>query len=161
MNHYSRPICSSATTIALLGSLGALLMSACALLTALQFQSQRLVGFSPWQMLKFLSTITTPLQALEMGAWGVITGVLMASSSNHVPVNRSRALAALAGGALVPIGLALLGHTLNTIWPDTTGPTDAPLMTLLLALYSLGIPWLLGRLIIRIPGGRALTATST
>ena len=36
---------------------------------------------------------------------------------------------------------------LSRVWPETTGPADAPGMALLLALYSLGIPWLFGRLI--------------
>jgi hypothetical protein len=26
-------------------------------------------------------------------------------------------------------------------WPETTGPTDAPALTLLLLLYSLVVPW--------------------
>jgi hypothetical protein len=55
----------------------------------------------------------------------------------------------LAAGALVPVGLALFAHQLNRIWPDTTGPTQVPALGGLLALYSLGIPWALGRLIRR------------
>jgi len=55
----------------------------------------------------------------------------------------------LAAGALVPVGLALFAHQLNRIWPDTIGPTQVPALGGLLALYSLGIPWVLGRLIRR------------
>lgn len=151
---------SSFAAITLAGALGALLMSTAGLLIGLQFQSQRFEGFSPWRMLKFLAALTTPLQGLELGLWIVITGGLIALGSRAVPVNRSRAVAALATGALVPIGLVLLAHQLSKIWPDTTGPTDAPLMGLILAGYSLGVPWLLGRLVSRIRSRVAFTPTS-
>jgi hypothetical protein len=160
MNHNPRPVRSSGTTLALAGALGALLMSTVGLLAALQFPSQRFQDFSPWRMLKFLVTLITPLQAFEFSAWVVITGVLIAAGSRRVPINRSRALAAFAAGALVPIGLVLLGHSLSKFWPNTTGPTDAPLMALLLALYSLGMPWLLGHLIRRIPASPPFTPTA-
>jgi hypothetical protein len=120
-------------------------MSGIGLLAGLQFQTQRLADFSPWQMLKFLASITTPLQWGEFAAWGTITGILIATGVSAASVHRSRAWAVLAAAALVPIGLVLLAHQLNRIWPNTARPTEVPIMALLLALYSLVIPWLLGR----------------
>jgi hypothetical protein len=161
MSATSLPERSSLAAITLAGALGALLMSTAGVLIALQLQWQRFAGFSLWRMLKILLTITTPLQGLEFCCWAVITGILIALGSWAAPANRSRAFAALAAGALVPVGLVLLAHQLGKIWPDTNGPTDAPLMTLILACSALVLPWLLGRLVRRIPSRRpAFSSTS-
>jgi hypothetical protein len=139
----------SKVAIATLGSAGAVLMSSGAILVALQFQSQRFQNVSPWHMLVFLARITTGLQVVQFVSWAAITGFLIALGVNAASVSRVRAAAVLAAGALVPIGLALFAHQLNRIWPDTTGPTQVPALGGLLALYSLAIPWALGRLIRR------------
>lgn len=147
-------------TIAVWGALGTVLMSAVGLIAALQFQSQRFPHFSPWQMTTFLAHIATPLQAVEFLLWAAITGALMALGFGASTVSRSRAAAAFAAGALVPLGLVSLGHLLNALWSTTTRPADAPLMTLLLALYSLTVPWVFGRLIVHwIPAYGVATET--
>ncbi len=130
------------------GAVGALLMNALGLIAALQFQSQRFPRFSPWQMAKSLASIATPLQAFEFLIWAVITGVFITFGIGAAKGSRFRAPAFMAG-ALVPLGLVSLGHLLNAVWPNTTGPAKAPIMALLLVLYSLGVPWVLGRLIVR------------
>ena len=149
MNFTPPPARSSKIAMAALGSLGVLLMSVGGLLVGLQFQSQRLQNVSPWHMLTFLASITTRLQLAQILGWAAITGLLIALGVNDSTVSRARAAAALAAGALVPVGLVVLAHQLNRIWSNTTGPTQVPGMACLLALYSLGVPWALGRLIRR------------
>ena len=134
-------------------------MSAVGLISALQFQSQRFPNFSPWQMAKFLARIATPLQAVEFLIWAVITGVFIALGIGASNGSRSRAAAFIAG-ALVPIGLVSLGHLLNAVWPNTTRPANAPVMALLVAIYSLGVPWLFGRIIARGVSAYGVTANT-
>jgi len=124
-------------------------MSVGGLLVALQFQSQRFPHFSAWHMFMFLASITTGLQVVQFMVWATVTGLLIALGVNASRVTRVHAAAVLAAGALVPVGLVLLAHQLNRIWPDTIGPTQVPAMAGILALYSLAVPWALGRLIRR------------
>jgi hypothetical protein len=140
---------SSKLTIAVLGALGVLLMSVGRILVALQFQSQRLPNVSPWHMLTFLAHLTTGMQVLQFLSWAAITGLMIGLGFGASAVTRTRAVTALAAGALVPVGLVVVAHQLNRIWPDTTGPTQVPAMGCLLSVYSLGVPWTLGRLILR------------
>ena len=137
----------SKITIIVLGSLGVLLMSVGGVLVGVQLQSQRFQNVSSWRMLKFLASVITGVQWGETLAWAAISGLLIALGINNSTVTRARAVAALAAGALVPVGLVLLAHQLNRIWPDTIGPTQVPAMAAVLALYSLGFPCALGRFI--------------
>lgn len=149
MNSHPRSTRSATITIAVLGSLGVLLMSVAGLIVGLQFQSQRFQYVSPWHSLTFIVSLTTSLQYAQILGWMAITGLLIAWGVNASTVTRVRAAAAIAAGALVPVGLVVFAHQLNRIWPDTTGPTEVPALTALLALYSLGVPWTLGRLLQR------------
>jgi hypothetical protein len=147
MNFPARLARSSSITIAALGSVGVLLMGIGGLLVAFRVQYQHFPNVSPWHMLKFLASITTALQWVQLVGWAALTGLLIALgvSASSVP----RAAAALAAGALIPVGLVLWAHQLNRLWPDTTSPTQVPAMAGLLALYVLAVPWALGRLIRR------------
>jgi hypothetical protein len=95
---------------------------------------------------------------LGLITWAAVTGALVSAGIRRRSIGFPLALAALLTGALVPVGLVLLAGGLNHVWPGTTGPTDAPVMTGLLFAYALVIPWTLGRLIRRwVPAYRPTT----
>ena len=149
INSNPRSARSSKITIAVFGALGVVLMSVGGIVIAAQFQSQRFLNTPPWQVLTFLAHVITGLQMLQFLSWAAITGLLIGLGLGALAVTRTLAVAALACGAIVPVGLVVVAHQLNRIWPDTTGPTQVPAMACLLRVYSLGVPWALGRLIRR------------
>jgi hypothetical protein len=100
-----------------------------------------------WHVAKLLASMVTWPQWLELLAWAVLTGVLVAAGARRHRFRSLLALAALIAGALVPVGLVILAKALVRIWPGTTGPMDEPVLTLLLLAYSLVVPWTLGRII--------------
>jgi hypothetical protein len=102
-------------------------------------------GSSWWRSAHYLAALVTWPQWLGLGAWAVLTGALVATGVRRSLVGTLLPVMALFAGALVPVGLVFLAGALNHVWPGTTGPTDAPALTLLLLLYSLVVPWGLGR----------------
>jgi hypothetical protein len=119
-----------------------------------------------WHTAGFLLSIVTPAQCIALIAWSATTGALLAGGTwgrawpmrwrnARLPFLVCAACAAFVAGALVPMGFTLLAGSLGHVWPNTEGPFDAPVMTLLLVAYSLLIPWLLGRLITRSARPRA------
>jgi hypothetical protein len=100
-----------------------------------------------WHAAKLLASIVTWSQWLELLAWGVVTGALVAAGARRHGLTSLLALGALMAGALVPVGLIILANALVRIWPGTSGPMDEPVLTLLLLAYSLVVPWTFGRII--------------
>jgi hypothetical protein len=88
--------------------------------------------------------VTWP-QWLGLGAWAVIAGALVSTGVRRSLVGTLLHVMALFAGALVPVGLVFFAGALNHAWPGTTGPTDAPALTLLLLLFLLVVPSGLGR----------------
>jgi hypothetical protein len=103
-----------------------------------------------WHTARYLATLVTWSQWLGLGAWAVITGALVSAGVRRSSLGILMALMALSAGALVPVGLAFFAGALNHVWPGTSGPTDVPVLTLLLLLYSMVVPWALGRAMRRI-----------
>jgi hypothetical protein len=102
-------------------------------------------GSSSWRAARYLAALMTWPQWLGLGAWAVLTGVLVSAGVRRSLVGTLLPVMAFFAGALVPVGLVFFAGALNHVWPGTTGPTDAPALTLLLLLYSLVVPWGLGR----------------
>jgi hypothetical protein len=70
------------------------------------------------------------------------------SCTGPSPIRTPTRLLGLAAGALVPVGLLLFAQLLVHYWPelrDTQGPWNRPQFTLLLIVYGIATPWLLGR----------------
>jgi hypothetical protein len=102
-------------------------------------------GSSWWRAAHYLAALVTWPQWLGLGAWAAITGALVSTGVRRSVVGTLLPVMAFFAGALVPVGLVFFAGALNHVWPGTNGPTDAPALTLLLLLYSLVVPWGLGR----------------
>ncbi len=102
-----------------------------------------------WHTARFLATVLTRTQSAALLVWAALTGILVAAGARGRRHDARLPFAALAAGALVPLGLTLLRSAMGQMWPGLDGPIAAPLMTLSLVVYALAIPWLLGRLITR------------
>ena len=102
-----------------------------------------------WHTARFLGSVLTRTQSAALLVWAALTGILVAAGTRARLRNARLPLAAFAAGALVPLGLTLLRGAMGRAWPGLDGPVAAPLMTLLLVVYAVLIPWLLGRLITR------------
>jgi hypothetical protein len=102
-------------------------------------------GSSWWRAAQYLAALVTWPQWLGLGAWAVLTGALVSTGVRRSLVGSLLPVMALFAGALVPVGLVFFAGALNHVWPGTNGPTDAPALTSLLLLYSLVVPWGLGR----------------
>jgi hypothetical protein len=98
-----------------------------------------------------MALATTAQQWMELIVWALLTGALFAVAPRVRSVRPVLALCALIMGALIPIGLILVGGALNQIWPGTSGPTDKPQLTFILAAYSLLCPWLSARALTHFP----------
>lgn len=81
---------------------------------------------------RLLDALVTWPQWLGLGTWAVIAGALVSTGIRCSPVGTLLPVMALFAGALVPVGLVFFAGALNHVWPGTTGPTDAPALTLLL-----------------------------
>jgi len=143
---------SSPACIAALTGLGLLSTVAIGSIFGLTRTGERRLPW--WHAAKLLVSIVTWPQWLELFAWGVVTGALLAAGTCRHPFTPLLALSALIAGALVPVGLVILATELVRIWPGTTGPMDQPVLTLLLIAYSLLVPWTLGRIITFVPKHR-------
>jgi hypothetical protein len=103
---------------------------------------------------KLLLTTTLP-QLLFLASWAALTGALFSLGvGSGASRPRTRRFAAISG-AIVPVGMVLLGGLLSRMsseFRETTGPFDRPMLTLPLIVYGALAPWLLGRL------ARTLTA---
>jgi len=108
-------------------------------------------GTSWWHFARYLAALMTWPQWLGLIAWAAISGILAAPGVRRHAFRLPLALTAFMAGALIPVGLVFLAHALNHVWPGTTGPLDQPLLTLMLLVYALVIPWVLGRAISRLP----------
>jgi hypothetical protein len=104
-----------------------------------------------WRTVTYMALATTALQWMELIIWALLTGALFAIAPRVRSVRPVLAVCALIMGALIPIGLILVGGALNQIWPGTTGPTDKPQLTFILVAYSLLCPWLSGRALAHFP----------
>jgi len=135
----------SLACIATLAAVGLLSTIAIGSIIGLTRTGQRRLPW--WHAAKLLASIVTWPQWLELLAWGVVTGVLVAAGTCRHRFTPFLALGALIAGALVPVGLVILATALVRIWSGTTGPMDEPVLTLLLLAYSLVVPWTLGRII--------------
>jgi hypothetical protein len=102
-----------------------------------------------WRTARVLWSILTPAQSAALLLWAGITGVLLMTGARGRARHRRVALAAFGGGALVPVGLTLLRAVLGRAWPGLDAPLAASLTTLCLVLYSVLVPWLIGRFITR------------
>jgi hypothetical protein len=102
-------------------------------------------GVSWWRAAQYLAALVTWAQWLGLGAWAVLTGALVSTGVRRSLMGTLPPVIALFAGALVPVGLVFFAGALNHVWPGTTGPTDAPALTSLLLIYSLVVPWGLGR----------------
>jgi hypothetical protein len=143
--------------VPLMAALGQLLTWAVGTVTGMNW------GMHPsawWHTARFLLSLVSPAQCAAVIAWAAITGALVAAGtrgrawpvrwrSGRLPLAAFAGCAAFVAGTLVPMGFTLLAGSLGRVWPNTEGPFDAPVMTVLLMAYSLLIPWLLGRLITR------------
>ena len=140
---------SGAMVVAVLAALGLLGMTVVGVTMGV---ASGWIGSSWWSAAKYLAAQVTGLQWPGLMAWAAIAGALVATGMRRHAVAVPSAIRALVAGALIPVGLVLVAGALNHVWPGTTGPTDVPLFTLLLALYSIVMPLGLGRAMRRLPG---------
>jgi hypothetical protein len=109
-----------------------------------------------WHTARYLASIVSGPQWLGLIVWAAVTGALISVGLRRCSLGIWLGLAAMLAGAVVPVGLVFVAGGLNHVWPGTTGPTDVPALTLVLLVYSLVSPWLLGRAMTRLPGIAAL-----
>jgi hypothetical protein len=105
-----------------------------------------------WRTLTNMALATTTRKWMELIIWALLTGALFAIAPRVKSVRPVLAVCALIMGALIPVGLILVGGALNQIWPGTTGPADKPQLTVILVAYSLLCPWLSGTVLAHFPG---------
>jgi hypothetical protein len=111
------------------------------------------IGTSWWHNAKYLASLVSVWQWLGLIAWAALTGALVSTGVRRRSLALPLAIAAALAGGIVPVGLVFLAGALNHVWPDTKAPTDVPALTLILILYSLVTPWVLGRAIRLLPWG--------
>jgi hypothetical protein len=90
--------------------------------------------------------------------WAALTGGVFCLALGPDAIRMPARLLGLAAGALVPLGLFLLAQLLVHYWPEiraTAGPWDRPQFTLLLMIYGIAAPWLLGRLAFKLISSEA------
>jgi hypothetical protein len=147
----ARVIRNGYLVVALLAAVGLLLTTTIGLTTGVTLSWR---AASWWHTANYLAATVSWPQWLGLITWAIVTGALISAGIRRRSIGLLLALAALLAGALVPVGLVVLAGALNHVWPGTTGPTDAPVLTFLLLAYALVIPWTLGRAITAFRGSR-------
>jgi hypothetical protein len=147
--------------IASLASLGALLMlvvaGAGAMIIFLTAHVDPGHLYLSWQRetLFLVSKAAGPYLLTVVFAWAILVGMLIAIGAG-IDKQRLRpkvAMTAVLAGAVVALGLVLVGEALSGVWPRSNGPD--PVLTFLLLAYSLVVPWSLGRMLTRLPWARS------
>jgi hypothetical protein len=95
------------------------------------------------ETLFLVSKVTGPYLLTAAFAWAILTGILIVIGAGIEKPRLSPMLAVLAG-AIVALGLVLVGQAFSGLWPRPNG--HDPVLTFLLLAYSLVAPWSLGRM---------------